>query len=602
MAKTKKKKKKGAENQLKHKIISVAVAIVLIVIIVIFAFGKKIKTSLDNGEQINARFFLALLYPDKYAYSTEQYDLNEYFGLFSSDEVAIILADNRLEDKGLYKDGTVYFSLETAERLFTDRFYYNSEEDVLLYSTASDIYKVKVSDTAGSYTYGASQTPLSYDPAFVKGESLYLALDYVRMFDDFDYSYYAEPHRVEVYNTWDSYMEAEITHDTSVRYQGGIKSSVLTKIEKGAKVHVLENFENWTRIRTEDGFDGYVEKDKLTEAVETAMTPASGAYNPNEDYSSIKLSETVRLGWHQIYFADDGANLNETLNPEANINVVSPTWFYINSESGSFDSYASSAYVENAHSKGLKVWGLVEDMTNDFDEYVLFSSSSNRKAFIDNLILAVKEVGADGINVDCEKIGSKTGPHFVQFLRELSIETHKNGLVLSVDNYYQNQGNLYYDLREQGLVADYVILMGYDEHWAGGEPGSVASIAFVENGISKALDTGVPADKLVNGIPFFTRIWTTEGSTESSQAVGMDTVKEWLSIRGVTASWNDECCQNYIKYEDGTAVSQIWIEDADSLSAKLSLMNSYNIAGFAGWKLGLENTSAWDTIKQYYGN
>ena len=587
-------------KEVKHKIISVVVAIVLIVLIVAIAFGKQIKESIANGDEINGTWFLALIYPDKYAYSSEQYDLNEYFKLTSGDDVAIILGDERLEDRALYKDNHVYVTLDTVSSLFTKRFYYNENEHNLLYSTASDIYRVDLDSLERSYKYGENVNSVDYVPAVLKGEDVYVALDYVRLFADFEYTFYAEPNRVEIYNKWETYKEATLKKDTNIRYQGGVKSAILTPISEGTKVHVLEQMENWTKIRTEDGYAGYVENDKLIDLKDATKTPVTGAYNPADDYQSVSDLEKVSLAWHQIGFTDDGTNLNTVLLENANINVVSPTWFYLKTEDGTFDNFASAQYVTNAHNKGYKVWGLLEDMTNEVDEYALFSSTASRTTLISNLITATINVGADGINVDCEKIGKQTGPHFVQFLRELSIEAHKNGLVLSCDNYVQNQGNLYYNLNEQGIVCDYVVIMGYDEHWAGSEPGSVASIGFVEKGIQSSLEAGVPASKLINGVPFYTRIWKTEGANQSSEAVGMDTVQEWMNNRGLKPTWDDECCQNYVKYEDGTAVYQIWIEDKDSLDAKMSVMSNNNIAGVAVWKLGFENSQAWEAINSYY--
>ena len=590
------------KKQIKHKLISVLVAIALIVIILIVAFGKQIKQSIASGEEINARWFLALIYPEKYSYSTEYADMNEYFQLFAPDDVAIILGDNKLTDKGKVINGSVYFPLDTAENIFTDRFYYNEDEKVLMYTTSESIYEVDVeSDTAG-YEYAGNYTSTSYFPAKLVGEEIYVALDYVKMFSNFEYSFFESPYRVQVYNSWDTYKAADMLKNTEVRYQGGIKSDILTTVNEGDRVQILEVMETWTKIKTADGFFGYVENNTLSEPYDATDTPVSGAYDPVEDYGTVPtiMSDVkVILGWHQIYFADDGTNLESVLTPGSCVNVVSPTWFYINSESGTFDSYASSDYVTYAHNNGYKVWALVEDMTNDFDEYALFSSSVNRKALIDNLISSVKAVGADGINVDCEKVGSQTGPHFVQFLRELAIETRKNGLVLSVDNYVQNEGNLYYDLHEQGIICDYVIIMGYDEHWAGSEPGSVASIGFVEGGISSALSAGVPADKLINAVPFYTRIWKTEGSENTSEAVGLDTCQEWLNNRGITPTWNEECCQYYAEYQDGTASYKVWVEDISSLNAKLTMMQGYNIAGCAAWKLGLGNDEAWTSVGIY---
>ena len=449
-----------------------------------------------------------------------------------------------------------------------------------------------------------SDTPLDYLPAKLNGEDLYIALDYVRLFADFDYAYYPDPHRVVVHTKYDTYKEAEVVKDTSVRYQGGIKSDVLCKISKGDKVQVMEVLENWTKVKTADGFFGYVENNKLGDSYDTAGIPATGAYDPLADYTHKVLDDNVRMVWHQIYFADDGTNLNENLSATSGVNVVAPTWYYLSDAEGGYADYSSAAYVENAHAKGYQVWAMVADVENgasfNFDEFELFSSSANRKTLIDKLITSVVATGADGINVDIEHIGSASGPHFVQFLRELSIETRKNNLILSIDNYPMNQGNLYYDLREQAIIADYVIMMNYDEHWAGSDPGSVSSIGFTEQTISDAIAAGVPADRLVNGVPFYTRIWKTEGSSVTSSAVGMDYVQEWMATRGITAEWNDECAQYYVKYVDGTATYEIWVEDIDSMTAKFNVMKNYGVAGVAGWKLGLQSEDVWQLINSNY--
>lgn len=595
-------KKKRKNNKAKHKIISIVITIALIIGIIVIAFGSAIKTSIENGDEIDARWFLGLIYPDKYAYSREMADMNEYFQLFGASDVAIIVGNERIEDRGTYQNGVVYFPLSTAERLFTDRFYYNSEEGKLLYSTSTDIYTVDLNDGSQGYTYEGNFTSTDHRLAFVQGEELYISLDYVRKFANFQYTFYPEPNRVQVYTNWDSELVAELVKPTSIRYQGGIKSDVLRKAEKGEIVTVLEPMETWTKIHTTDGFTGYVENTKLGEAYSQAGTPVNDAYNPMADYGSGNADDSIILAWHQIYYADKGENLNSFLDGSEGVTVVSPTWFYINSSSGTFDNYATKDYVDNAHNKGYKVWALVEDMTNakNYSEYELFSSSVNRKALINNLVNAVIEVGADGINVDCEYVNKETGEHFVQFLRELSIETRKNGLVLSVDGYVQNQGNLYYDLREQGIVADYVVIMGYDEHWAGSEPGSVASIGFVEGGIQAALNSGVPSSKLINGVPFYTRLYRTEGADVSSQAIGMDEAQNWMANRGISPTWDDVACQYYIKFEDGTAVSEMFVEDKESMEARLSMMKGYNLAGVACWKLGLENKDIWSVLNSYY--
>ncbi len=589
-------------KKLRNKIISVLVAVVLIIIVAAIAFGGRIKESIAGGEEIGLRWFLALIYPDKYSYSTQMADMNEYFQLFSQNDIAIILQDERIDDRGKLIDGTVYFSITTVEKLFTDRFYVNADGTALYYTKSDEIDIVNIGDESNGYYVNDEWKPLDYKAAQFDAEgTLYIAADYVKNYADFSYEFFPDPNRMRVRTEWDMHRETTVLKDTQVRYQGGIKSDVLCQVAEGDRVAVIEIMETWTKVLTKDGFIGYIENDKLADYEEIIEVPVSGAYVPSEDYRMTSSAEgKLTIVFHQVTAPDDGSGFNQLYASTSGIDVVSPTWFYLNNTDGSYLSVASKAYVENAHAKGLQVWALIEDMTYDVDEYELFSSVDNRKALIANLIQDALELGIDGINIDFEEITRESSTHYVQFLRELSIETHNNGLILSVDNYMPNEGNRYYNLKEQGYVADYVILMGYDEHWAGcAESGSVASSGFVEKGLADAVALGAPENKLINAVPFYTRIWRTEGVQVSSDAYSMSTVQEWLANRSLTPEWNDETGQYYASYQDGTAFYEVWIENADSLNVKLNIMSSYNLAGIAAWKLGLESADVWSVINSY---
>ncbi len=589
-------------KKLRNKIISVLVAVVLIIIVVAIAFGGRIKESIANGEEIGLRWFLALIYPEKYSYSTQMADMNEYFQLFAQDDIAIILQNERIDDRGKLIDGTVYFSITTVEKLFTDRFYVNADGTALYYTMSDEVRIVNIGEDSNGYYVNDVWTPLDYKAAQFDTEgTLYIAAEYVKNYANFTYEFFPNPNRMQVRTEWDTHRETTVLKDTQVCYQGGIKSDVLCQAAEGDRVTVLEIMETWTKVQTKDGFIGYIENDKLADYEEIVEIPVSGAYDPAADYHMTSSADgKLTIVFHQVTVPDDGSGLNALLTSTSGIDVVSPTWFYLNNTDGSYLSIASKAYVENAHAKGLQVWALIEDMTYDVDEYELFSSADNRQALISNLIQEALELGIDGINIDFEEITRESATHYVQFLRELSIETHKNGLILSVDNYMPNEGNRYYNLKEQGFVADYVILMGYDEHWAGcAEAGSVASIGFVEKGLADAIALGAPENKLINAVPFYTRIWRTEGVQVNSEAYSMSTVQEWLANRSLTPEWNDETGQYYASYQDGTAFCEVWIENADSLNVKLNVMSSYNLAGVAAWKLGLESADVWPVINSY---
>jgi spore germination protein YaaH len=183
-------------------------------------------------------------------------------------------------------------------------------------------------------------------------------------------------------------------------------------------------------------------------------------------------------------------------------------------------------------------------------------------------------------------------------VRELSVECQKKGIILSMDNYKAESYNAHYDLAEQAAYADYVVLMGYDEHYAGSSSGSVASIGFVEDGIQKSLNY-VPKQQLINAMPFYTRIWTESDGKTTSTAVGMQSAINNLSSNGAVAVWDETLGQYFGSYEKDGAVVKVWVEEDRSIEEKLKLYQKYDLAGVAAWKLGLERSSVWSVIAQY---
>ena len=319
------------------------------------------------------------------------------------------------------------------------------------------------------------------------------------------------------------------------------------------------------------------------------------------EYTSITRDYKINLGWHVIAGVAGNDTLDSVTANTKGLNVISPTWFKLSDNNGNFTSFASQDYVNRAHKKGLEVWALVENIeyAGSVDMYTILSSTTTRAKLIDGLINQALTYGLDGINVDFEQISMDCGEHYIQFIRELSIPCRKNGIVLSVDNYVPTGYTDHYDRAEQGVVADYVIIMGYDEHYAGSpEAGSVASINYVEEGIVKTVNE-VPANKVINAIPFYTRIWETENGQLSSQAVGMDVAEEFVKAHNIAVEWDDETCQNYGEYTSGGSLYQVWLEDASSIEVKLNIMDKYQIGGVASWRLGYEKPEIWNVIETY---
>lgn len=558
------------------KIIPVLIAIVLIIVVAGIGFGARLA--------------------EKYSYSKERADLTEYFGIAGSDDVPIILQDERIEEHARLWDGVCYFDFATVHKYFNDRFFEDTKENMLIYTLPETI----VTSVIGSQTVtvGGSESSRDYVIARYEGDMLYVAADFVKEYTNFSYALYTEPNHMQVYTEWNERQVATITGDTQVRYQGGIKSDILTDVSEGDKVVVLEEMETWTKVKTEDAFIGYVENKRLSE--KTAETPAPVTDYTEPVYASNTRDHKINLAWHSVASVEGNGTLSEMMAGTKGINVISPTWFSLCDNDGNFTNLASTDYVERAHDMGLEVWGLIDNFTNEgVDTYEVLAGLSTRSHLISGLIDAAVAYDLDGINIDFENISLDAGEPFIEFIRELSIPCREHGIVLSIDNYVPMGYNDHYNRREQGIVADYVIIMGYDEHYRGSDTaGSVASIDFVENGISNTV-AQVPSNKVINAIPFYTRIWETKGTTVDSQAVGMEMAGQYLKDHNITTVWDETTCQNYGEYQSGDSHYQVWLEDEDSIRVKLNIMNKYGIGGVAEWKLGFEVDSIWDVIEEY---
>ena len=407
---------------------------------------------------------------------------------------------------------------------------------------------------------------------------------------------YDKPDRIVVSYKWGDINTVSVSKDTEVRYQGGIKSPILSDVKKGDTLILLEEMENWSRVMTADGIDGYVEKKNL-EKPQTTELSYTGEYK--EDYSSLTREHKINLAWHQVTSEAANAALGETIQNMAGVNVISPTWFSVTANEGTISSLASADYVNEAHSRGMEVWGLIDNFNPDVSTLETLSSRNSREHIIQKLLEEAQRVALDGINVDFEALTEEEAPHFIQFVRELSVVCRANNLVLSVDNPVP-QFTGFYNRKEQGIVADYVIIMGYDEHTTGSEEaGSVASLPFVKEGIEKTLQE-VPKEKVINGIPFYTRLWTeSNNGTLSSEVMTMDAASQYIQENGIEVYWEKETAQNYGELLTDNGTQKIWLEDEQSIEEKMKLISQYELAGVASWKLGFERADVWSVISQY---
>lgn len=513
--------------------------------------------------------------------TSKQMDLTEYYGQNADGEALLVAGTQKLEQKALISGDEVYIPLDVVNGYLNQRYYWDSANKKILYATPTSLTEEAASDQPGGNVW-------------LKESTVYLKLDYVKKYTDIDSYIYKDPARIAIQYKFSNVQTVTVKKDTVIRYRGGIKSKILTKTAKDTVLRLMNEGEDWDQVATDDGYIGYIQKKKVSAADTTDYKRSFKA----EAYSYFTMDEPVNLAWHQVTSTDANNYFADTTQNMTGVNVISPTWFSVSDNDGNVSSLASGEYVMQAHEKGLKVWGLVDNFSENMSTTTVLSNTAARQNLENQLVTYALKAGLDGINVDFESLSEDVGIHFLQFLRELSIQCHENNLVLSVDNPVPEDFTSHYDRAEQGKVVDYVIIMGYDEHYVGSDAGSVASLPWVEQGVKDTL-AEVPAKRTILAIPFYTRLWkTTDGGALTSEAIGMDQAQQAISDNGAETYWDKTTSQNYGTYEGDGATYQIWLEDSKSIAEKVKLIPKYKLAGVAEWKLGFENSGIWSVITE----
>ena len=513
--------------------------------------------------------------------TSKQMDLTEYYGQNADGEASLVAGTQKLEQKALISGDEVYILLDVVNGYLNQRYYWDSANKKILYATPTSLTEEAASDQPGGNVW-------------LKESTVYLKLDYVKKYTDIDSYIYKDPARIAIQYKFSNVQTVTVKKDTVIRYRGGIKSKILTKTAKDTVLRLMNEGEDWDQVATDDGYIGYIQKKKVSAADTTDYKRSFKA----EAYSYFTMDEPVNLAWHQVTSTDANNYFADTTQNMTGVNVISPTWFSVSDNDGNVSSLASGEYVMQAHEKGLKVWGLVDNFSENMSTTTVLSNTAARQNLENQLVTYALKAGLDGINVDFESLSEDVGIHFLQFLRELSIQCHENNLVLSVDNPVPEDFTSHYDRAEQGKVVDYVIIMGYDEHYVGSDTGSVASLPWVEQGVKDTL-AEVPAKRTILAIPFYTRLWkTTDGGALTSEAIGMDQAQQAISDNGAETYWDKTTSQNYGTYEGDGATYQIWLEDSKSIAEKVKLIPKYKLAGVAEWKLGFENSGIWSVITE----
>lgn len=529
---------------------------------------------------------------NRYKPGTEYMAGNEYFNLTDENSVALIQNGELLEEQAVLIGGEPYAAYTYVESQLNSCFYWDEETKGILLTTSGGVQTLLPGDAAVAKTPGGQ-------PA-VQQESdgtVYISLDVVKEYTDLDYAYYSDPNRVVIRNEWDGVEQATVQSDTAqVRQKGGIKSLILADVQKGDTLLYLENLDNWCKVMTADGYTGYIQTEDISEPEDIEARTAK-----KDSYERITRDHKINLVWHQSTSTESNDAMAEMTAEMTGVNVISPTWFSVTDETGTISSLASADYVKLAHEAGREVWGLIDNFNEAFDETTDLAYASVRSRIIEQLLAEAASCGMDGINVDFENLKEAGIPHYLQFLRELTSAAHAQNLVVSVDTPVPQAYTMYYQRGEQARFVDYMIVMAYDEHFAGSEEaGSVSSLPFVQQAVEE-MTRVMPADQVICGIPFYTRVWTEKfgQSAITSEVLGMDGTKNYAKENQMTETWDASLGQNVATVETSDARYTIWMEDEQSMEEKLKVIQSADLAGVAEWKLGFERADVWSLISEY---
>ena len=529
----------------------------------------------------------------RYTPTKEKMSGFKYFDIDkNTDKVLVMIDGESYPDTGINIDGRLYLPQEFIADNINVGFYYDKESDATLYSDTSYIYAFKKNQNDYSDDTGKIYT-MDYSVIRDVDGECFIAWDYVAERTDCEYQYASEPDRLNVTLKSEAKQCVTAGKKAAVRYRGGIKSPVLEYVSKGDRLEYVDDIDEWIKVTTVSGYTGYVKKSEVSDTFEYVREQKAV-----EEHNFLLKNEKITLAWFQVSGTAGNSSIDNNMSTISGVNVIAPTWYSVTDESGNMSSYASADFVSKMHQRGIDVWALVSDFDTNVDFAQLYSSKAARTNMVNKLVGEAKSYGFDGINLDYENIKSAYAKDYLQFVRELSVACERNGIVLSTDNYKPEAYNRCYNLKEQSKFVDYVIVMAYDEHYAGTDAGSVASLPFVKEAVEDTVQL-VGKEHVIAGIPFYTRIWTTTDGNTTSRAVGMQAAIDQLNSDGQVALWNDDCGQYVASYTVGSSTRQIWFEEEKSIEAKMQVIQQENTAGVACWKLGLEKSTVWSVISQY---
>lgn len=502
----------------------------------------------------------------------------------------VIFGDNiNAEYKPFVEDDGIYIAVDTIKKLIDEDIYYDKVATKVIVTTYDKVIKLKIGENKMSTNFEYSDIK---NEAKIVDKAPYIDINLLKDLYNINVEYNESTSTISIDKKETS--DIEVKYNNVKVYSGlDTKSQVLQTLNKGSKVTAYTEslkHNRWYKIKTDSGVIGYISKNNIE-------IPEAGNDNSNENNSENTNNEKITMFWQY------GSNLTTLGNKIEGVDVVSPTWYELKNSNGDIESNYSKAYYEQAKSNGYEIWPIITngiDSTNysPEDTSKMLNSEYLREKFIKNLLEILKENKVEGVNIDFESMKTDDKDLYTQLIREMAPILRKENIKLSVDMYFV----AYIDRKRVGAASDYVILMGYDQRgsWSS-DVGSIAEVSWVEKNIESLLnDSKIPSNKIILGVPFYTRLWTLKSGVEkpTTKVYTMQDCKDFVDENNLTTIWDEDAGQNYAEYSKGDFTYKLWIEDKDSIKRRVETVNKYNLAGITGWRKGLETSDIWQVIQE----
>lgn len=513
-----------------------------------------------------------------------------------------ILFEQKQVGNAVIEDGTYYVPFSFVQTNLDPSLYYEEASQSIILTTADKVVQMP----SNSLTYFINQEPVELRmPVFhIKENEPYLSIHIIEHYYPIKITINEVNGVVWIDTDKTQYQDGTIVTDISrdaykkLRVSPTYQSPFYTAVEEGETVRIEAEEAEYYLVRNQNGVAGYIEKEFVQPGKKVEIT----VNQVQKERVPLQIEEPIHLTWEAVY----SKNPNTNQLPEMpGVNVVSPTWFSLANEKGEIANLGSIDYTEWAHKRNYQIWGL---FSNSFDPdltHEVFQTFEKREYMIRQLLHFSELYNLDGINLDIENVYPEDGPLITQFVREAAPYFREAGLVLSMDTTFIAGGNwsAFYEREKLAPLVDYMIVMAYDEHW-GSSPvaGSVASLPWVESNLQRLLEV-VPADRLLLGVPLYTRLWeekaTDEGMEVSSDALSMAEANQWIDSKGLTPIYDPESGQNYVEWQDPDtgSVYKMWIEDSVSLEKRAQLVEKYGLAGIGTWSRYFADETAWTALQ-----